>query len=91
MTMNGQPGVVGAGNDANNYLDIRNEEQYTDQGTVRIDRNFHDGSTCVFSRYSAQRRARIHAGEPARLRLLPRQPFAAGRIGLEPGAVSDRS
>ena len=30
MTMNGQPGVVGAGNDANNYLDIRNEEYYID-------------------------------------------------------------
>jgi hypothetical protein len=53
MTMNGQPGVVGAGNDANNYLDIRNEEHYTDQGTVRIDRNFNDGSNAFF-RYSAQ-------------------------------------
>ena len=48
-----QPGVVGAGNDANNYLDIRNEEHYTDQGTVRIDRNFNDGSNAFF-RYSAQ-------------------------------------
>ena len=53
MNMNGQPGVVGAGNDANNYLDIRNEEHYTDQGTVRIDRNFNAGSNAFF-RYSAQ-------------------------------------
>lgn len=53
MTMNGQPGVVGAGMDANNYLDIRNEEHLTDQGTVRIDRTFPNGSN-LFFRYTAQ-------------------------------------
>jgi len=53
MTMNGQPDVVGTGNDANNYLDIRNEEHYTDQGTMRIDRNFNNGNNAFF-RYSTQ-------------------------------------
>jgi hypothetical protein len=53
MTMNGQPGVVGAGNDANNYLDIRNEDHYTDQGTARVDRTFSNGSNAFF-RYTAQ-------------------------------------
>jgi len=37
MTMNGQPTVVGSGNDSNNYLDVRNEQHFTDQGTVRVD------------------------------------------------------
>ena len=40
MTMMGQPTVVGAGNDSNNYLDVRNEIHYTDQGTVRVDHQF---------------------------------------------------
>ncbi|MBT9331617.1 TonB-dependent receptor [Paracidobacterium acidisoli] len=53
MTMNGQPGVVGAGNDANNYLDLRNEQHYTDQGTLRVDHDFSKGSS-AFLRYSAQ-------------------------------------
>lgn len=53
MTTNGQPGVVGAGNDANNYLDLRNELHYTDQGTLRVDHDFANGST-VFVRYSGQ-------------------------------------
>ena len=53
MTMNGQPTVVGAGNDSNNYLDLRNELHNTDQGTLRVDRDFSNGST-VFARYSAQ-------------------------------------
>lgn len=53
MTMNGQPGVIGAGMDANNYLDLRNELHYTDQGTIRVDHDFHNGSTS-FIRYSAQ-------------------------------------
>src|SRR5215472_14806761 len=53
MTMNGQPGVVGAGNDSNNYLDLRNELHSTDQGTLRVDHDFSNGST-VFVRYSAQ-------------------------------------
>src|SRR3984893_11800967 len=53
MTMNGQPTVVGSGNDSNNYLDVRNEQHYTDQGTVRFDHDFSRGST-AFLRYSAQ-------------------------------------
>ena len=53
MTMNGQPFVVGSGNDSNNYLDVRNEQHYTDQGTIRVDYDFHQGST-AFLRYSAQ-------------------------------------
>jgi hypothetical protein len=36
MTMMGQPTVVGSGNDSNNYLDVRNEIHYTDQGTSRV-------------------------------------------------------
>src|SRR5579885_2917147 len=52
MTMMGQPTVVGAGNDANNYLDVRNEVHYADQGTLRIDHNFGGGDT-AFARYSA--------------------------------------
>ncbi|HXS13882.1 MAG TPA: carboxypeptidase regulatory-like domain-containing protein [Acidobacteriaceae bacterium] len=53
MDMNGQPGVVGAGNDSNNYLDLRNELHYTDQGSLRIDHDFANGSS-AFIRYSAQ-------------------------------------
>jgi hypothetical protein len=53
MTMNGQPTVIGAGNDSNNYLDLRNELHYTDQGTLRVDHDFSNGSG-VFVRYSAQ-------------------------------------
>ncbi len=52
MTMMGQPTVVGSGNDSNNYLDVRNEVHYTDQGTVRIDRQFNASNT-GFARYSA--------------------------------------
>ena len=52
MTMMGQPTVVGAGNDANNYLDVRSEVHYTDQGTLRFDHDFNSGDT-AFIRYSA--------------------------------------
>jgi len=52
MTMMGQPTVVGAGNDANNYMDTRNERMFNDQGTSRVDHNFANGDT-VFIRYSA--------------------------------------
>src|SRR5215471_7516989 len=41
----------GNGADSNNYLDIRNETHYQDQGTVRIDHNFASGDT-LFGRYS---------------------------------------
>ena len=48
MTMMGQPTVVGAGNDANNYLDVRNEVHYTDQGTLRFDHDFVQGVRHLF-------------------------------------------
>ncbi len=51
MTMMGQPTVVGAGNDANNYLDARKEHMTDDQGTIRIDHNFSNGDSTFF-RYS---------------------------------------
>jgi Carboxypeptidase regulatory-like domain len=50
-TMMGQPTVVGAGNDANNYLDSRKQRMNNDQGTIRIDHSFHGGDTAFF-RYS---------------------------------------
>jgi hypothetical protein len=46
MTMGMGPGV-----DSNNYLDIRNENHYQDQGTVRVDHVFERNDT-VFGRYS---------------------------------------
>jgi hypothetical protein len=51
MTMMGQPTVIGAGNDANNYLDTRKERMTDDQGTVRVDHSFASGDTAFF-RYS---------------------------------------
>jgi hypothetical protein len=51
MTMMGQPTVIGAGNDANNYLDLRKQRMNNDQGTVRIDHNFGKGDLAYF-RYS---------------------------------------
>jgi hypothetical protein len=50
-TMMGQPTVIGAGNDANNYLDTRNEHMTDDQGTVRADHSFANGDA-AFIRYS---------------------------------------
>lgn len=51
-TMNGQPTVVGSGNDSNNYLDVTNEVHYTDQGTIRVDQQFNSANS-GFIRYSA--------------------------------------
>ena len=51
MTMMGQPTVIGAGNDANNYLDTHKEQMTDDQGTVRVDHNFANGDIAFF-RYS---------------------------------------
>jgi hypothetical protein len=51
MTMMGQPTVIGAGNDANNYLDTRKEHMTDDQGTARVDHSFANGDT-AFIRYS---------------------------------------
>lgn len=44
--------MMGSGPDSNNYLDIRNENHYQDQGSIRIDHNFSNGDT-LFGRYSA--------------------------------------
>src|SRR5438445_1352729 len=38
--------------DSNNYLDIRNETHFQDQGTFRVDHNFSSGDT-LLARYSA--------------------------------------
>ena len=43
--------MMGSGADSNNYLDIRNETHFQDQGTLRIDHNFAGGDT-LFGRYS---------------------------------------
>jgi hypothetical protein len=47
----GQPTVVGAGIDSNNYMDVRNHRHVTDQGTLRIDRVFDRGDS-ILARYS---------------------------------------
>ena len=44
-------GANRSGPDANNYLDVRNEHQVTDQATVRLDHNFSGGAS-LFGRYS---------------------------------------
>src|SRR5216110_35908 len=49
--MMGTPGVVGAGVDCNNYLDLRNEHHVNDQGTARLDQIFSTNST-LSARYS---------------------------------------
>ena len=45
------PNMMSGTADSNNYLDIRNETHFQDQGTVRIDHNFSNGDT-LFGRYS---------------------------------------
>jgi len=39
------------GQDSNNYLDVRNERHFQDQGTIRVDHNFSNNDT-LFARYS---------------------------------------
>ncbi|HXI41095.1 MAG TPA: carboxypeptidase regulatory-like domain-containing protein [Bryobacteraceae bacterium] len=51
MDMMGQPAVVGAGQDSNNFMDVRDMRHVTDQGTLRIDRVFDRGDS-LFGRYS---------------------------------------
>jgi hypothetical protein len=60
--MMGAPGVVGAGTDCNNYMDVRNELQVNDQGTVRIDHNFSNGDSIV-ARYSLSAETGFMPGE----------------------------
>ncbi|MGH9757614.1 MAG: carboxypeptidase regulatory-like domain-containing protein, partial [Candidatus Acidiferrales bacterium] len=38
--------------DTNNYLDVRNETHFQNQGTIRVDHNFSNGDS-LFGRYSA--------------------------------------
>ncbi len=42
---------MGGGRDSNNYLDIRNETHFQNQGTFRLDHNFSNGDS-LFGRYS---------------------------------------
>lgn len=53
MSMPGpsMPFISGAGVDSNNYLDVRNETHFQDQGTIRIDHNL-SASDTMFGRYS---------------------------------------
>ena len=60
--MNGAPGVVGAGTDCNNYMDVRNELQVNDQGTIRIDQQFVSGDSLV-GRYSLGSETGFSPGE----------------------------
>jgi hypothetical protein len=46
--------MMGGGADSNNYLDIRNETHFQDQGTIRLDHNFSNSDT-LFGRYSIGR------------------------------------
>lgn len=50
VAMGSQPGV-GTGTDSNNYLDLRINRNFTNQGTLRIDHNLPHGDT-LFGRYS---------------------------------------
>ena len=50
-SMMGTPGVVGAGVDCDNYLDVRDEHHVNDQGTARVDEIFSTAST-LSARYS---------------------------------------
>lgn len=51
MSMPGMPPPPGGGLDSNNYLDVRNETHFQDQGTIRIDHNL-SSSDALFGRYS---------------------------------------
>ncbi|MFZ0411866.1 MAG: carboxypeptidase-like regulatory domain-containing protein [Candidatus Acidiferrales bacterium] len=44
--------MTGSGADSNNYLDVRNETHFQNQGTIRLDHIFNNGDT-LFGRYSA--------------------------------------
>ena len=49
--MMGAPTVVGAGNDCNNYVDLRDDVHDSDQGTIRVDHSFKEGDSLA-ARYS---------------------------------------
>lgn len=46
-----RPNMGGPGVDSNNYMDVRNETQNWNQGTLRLDHNFAKGDL-IFGRYS---------------------------------------
>jgi hypothetical protein len=58
----GSPGVVGAGVDCNNYMDVRNELAVNNQGTVRVDQIFANGDSVV-ARYSLSAETGFMPGE----------------------------
>jgi hypothetical protein len=60
--MMGNPGVVGAGIDCNNYMDVRNELEVNNQGTIRIDQAFANGDTLT-ARYSLSSETGFMPGE----------------------------
>ena len=62
--MMGAPTVVGAGNDCNNYIDVRNAYNANDQGTIRIDHIFDRGDS-LSARYSASSEHGFTPGEMA--------------------------
>jgi hypothetical protein len=49
MSMGSTP--IGVGPDSNNYLDLRNNRNFSNQGTLRIDQNLSHGDA-LFARYS---------------------------------------
>jgi hypothetical protein len=51
MSMGMGMAPAASGVDSNNYLDIRNETHYQDQGTIRVDHNFSNHDT-AFARYT---------------------------------------
>jgi hypothetical protein len=58
----GSPGVVGAGMDCNNYMDVRNELEVNNQGTIRVDQNLSRGDTLT-GRYSLSAETGFMPGE----------------------------
>jgi hypothetical protein len=60
--MMGNPGVVGAGIDCNNYMDVRNELSVNNQGTIRVDQMFAKGDTLT-ARYSLSSETGFMPGE----------------------------
>jgi hypothetical protein len=60
--MMGNPGVVGAGIDCNNYMDVRNELEVNNQGTIRMDQNFARGDLLT-ARYSLSAETGFMPGE----------------------------
>ena len=58
----GNPSVVGAGVDCNNYMDVRNELEVNNQGTIRVDQNLSRGDTLT-GRYSLSAETGFMPGE----------------------------